>query len=358
MVLPANVTGGDPGHIGDHEEIHAALNNGIATPWAITPPDVVSPYGTVVDGPGTNLITNPSFEVDVAGWSVPAGNGSFTRESGGVVGDSFARLRFPTDSTAWASLTSPVLSPTTAGLAYTISFWWWAVAATNDFRMIIRWRDAANATIADTTWYLGGTSSAWARIERTATAPANAVSALVILYNATGTSTVAGDYYLDGFQFEQADKSSSYLDGSLGPGYAWSGTPHASTSTRVGGLHVLDASGKLYAPGIVHESWRIPTFQNGWVEYDSNYPVRYRKENGRVWVKGLAKSGTIGTAIFTFPIGYRPTANARYFVTRGHTGSAFVTNYLYVHADGSLIIQSGTNVECSLDGISFDVETT
>ena len=44
-----------------------------------------------------------------------------------------------------------------------------------------------------------------------------------------------GTFRLDGVQVEKLSSVTPYCDGTFGPGYAWTGTPHASTSTRAAG---------------------------------------------------------------------------------------------------------------------------
>jgi hypothetical protein len=50
------------------------------------------------------------------------------------------------------------------------------------------------------------------------------------------------------------------------------------------------------------------TFSNGWVDYlpGSYETAAYKKENGRVYVRGLVKNGTIGAVGFNLGVGYRP----------------------------------------------------
>lgn len=58
--------------------------------------------------------------------------------------------------------------------------------------------------------------------------------------------------------------------------------------------------------------WLAPVFTNGWTSYAAPFgPVGYRKLNGVVFLRGLAQTGTLNTAIFTLPVGYRPTLNLR-----------------------------------------------
>jgi hypothetical protein len=68
--------------------------------------------------------------------------------------------------------------------------------------------------------------------------------------------------------------------------------------------------------GLGYDKWHVvgttgePAFQNGWTNYDITgtwQPARFRKfPGGLVSVQGLVKSGTLDTAIFTLPAGYRP----------------------------------------------------
>lgn len=54
-----------------------------------------------------------------------------------------------------------------------------------------------------------------------------------------------------------------------------------------------------------------PAFENGWVNYGSVEATAafYKDPWGRVHIKGLVKTGTINTTIFTLPVDYRPPAN-------------------------------------------------
>lgn len=91
-----------------------------------------------------------------------------------------------------------------------------------------------------------------------------------------------------------------------------------------------------------------PAFQNGWVAYGSSYgKVGYWKDPfGFVHLKGLAKSGTINTNIFTLPPGYRPYERKRYMaVSNGAVG------ILDVLTDGSVLPVTGNNTYFQLDGL-------
>jgi len=48
-------------------------------------------------------------------------------------------------------------------------------------------------------------------------------------------------------------------------------------------------------------------FQNSWVDWGSLQIAQYRKHiDGMIQVRGVVKSGTSGSVIFTLPTGYRP----------------------------------------------------
>jgi hypothetical protein len=56
-------------------------------------------------------------------------------------------------------------------------------------------------------------------------------------------------YYVDALQVEEKGYATTYCDGSLGVGYSWSGTAHASTSTRLDSY--LDLSNYCVLDGLV-----------------------------------------------------------------------------------------------------------
>lgn len=101
---------------------------------------------------------------------------------------------------------------------------------------------------------------------------------------------------------------------------------------------------------VVIEQWNTPSFLNSWINYGSTRnPVGYFKDPfGIVHLRGVAKSGTIGTAIFNLPAGYRPT-NQEVFpvVSNGTFG------YCDVFSSGDVVASSGTNLAFALDGMTF-----
>lgn len=91
-----------------------------------------------------------------------------------------------------------------------------------------------------------------------------------------------------------------------------------------------------------------PTMQNGWINYSTTYQYAgYRKdESGTVHVKGLVKSGTVNTSVFTLPVGYRPAYN-HIFPSDSNSAIERVDAY----ADGRIMAYTASNawfsIECS-----------
>jgi hypothetical protein len=93
-------------------------------------------------------------------------------------------------------------------------------------------------------------------------------------------------------------------------------------------------------------------FKNSWVNFGApNESASYYKDPlGVVRLRGIVKSGTINTAMFTLPAGYRPS-NTRHFavVSNGAFGD------VYVDSSGNVICSVGSNTWVSLDSVTFDV---
>jgi len=93
-------------------------------------------------------------------------------------------------------------------------------------------------------------------------------------------------------------------------------------------------------------------FANSWVNFGApTESTSYFKDPfGIVHLRGAAKSGTVGAAIFTLPAGYRP-ANQRYFAVISNS----LFGYLYVNSSGNVVLSSGSNASVTFDGVHFDV---
>lgn len=96
--------------------------------------------------------------------------------------------------------------------------------------------------------------------------------------------------------------------------------------------------------------WITPTLSGTWVDYGAPWQgAGYRKLNNEVVeLRGLVRSGTIGTAIFVLPAGFRPAAD-EYFAV--NSNGAFGT--VSVDSSGNVTPQVGSTSYVSLAGIHF-----
>lgn len=102
---------------------------------------------------------------------------------------------------------------------------------------------------------------------------------------------------------------------------------------------------------IQQPAWSNATYQNSWVDFSASYhSVGYYKDShGVVHLRGVAKNGTNGTAIFTLPSGYRPSKG---MIFPAASNSAF--GYVDISTGGA-VVATGSNIWFSLNGISFKV---
>ena len=117
--------------------------------------------------------------------------------------------------------------------------------ATLNCRVRIRFYDAASAggsQVGESLGTLASVGSSWVGFEHSGTAPASTVSARVTFLN-TDTGSGGDVLHLKLAQGEVKSYATSYTDGTLGTGYAWTGTDYASTSTRAASSASLSPAG-------------------------------------------------------------------------------------------------------------------
>ena len=96
-----------------------------------------------------------------------------------------------------------------------------------------------------------------------------------------------------------------------------------------------------------------PAFENSWINFvtsgEQATAAFYKDSFGRVYIKGLVKSGTINTDIFTLPTGYIPSE-------RIHLGTMSNSAYgtLRIDTDGAVRAQTGNNTSFAIN-CSFKV---
>ena len=103
------------------------------------------------------------------------------------------------------------------------------------------------------------------------------------------------------------------------------------------------------------EAWIAPTLLNSWVDFGSgDQPSGYMKDHlGFVHLRGLVKTGTVGSPIFNLPAGYRPAKDENFpTISNGALGRLKINGT--TATVGDVIPVAGSNVYFSLAGISFD----
>lgn len=201
----------------------------------------------VVDGPWagtralsveqatTNLCVNPSFEVNVTdGWSLAGGTNPIRSRSSSVARFGSYSAQLQAGSTAGGRLVSSNIA-LADGETITMSVYAYQIAA-NVARLIVY--DLTNAMIRATVDAIG--TRQWERLVGSWTNnTGGTVDVQVWLVNRFGDGATSA--WFDGVQAEKLAAPTSYTDGTLGTGYAWTGAAHNSTSTRAATNANLDA---------------------------------------------------------------------------------------------------------------------
>jgi hypothetical protein len=93
-----------------------------------------------------------------------------------------------------------------------------------------------------------------------------------------------------------------------------------------------------------------PGFENAWVNYGPccNTAGFYKDRFGLIHLKGLVKTGAIGSTIFTLPAGYRSPLELLLPTVSNNAFGEIVT-----YPDGRVVANAGSNAFISLDAIVF-----
>lgn len=215
--------------------------------------------GTTVTGVRTNLITNPNFETNIAGWTAGGGGSAVAHappQGAAMLGALTLRLTGSSASFLSDCFNSQFI-PVTPGLPYTFSMivqrnnsagWTGAVC-----RVYIDYYTATSSTssIQSITQINVTNPDVNYNFTRTITPP-DGITRMKLHFQGdsgrTQLSTTA--LFFDGLLFEQASSALPYFDGSTPDtatvDYAWTGTANASTSTAttVAGLQTFYPGGR------------------------------------------------------------------------------------------------------------------
>jgi hypothetical protein len=112
--------------------------------------------------------------------------------------------------------------------------------------------------------------------------------------------------------------------------------------SATGNVDILTGNAGVFRNSVLwdDDAWTSVSFSNSWTDYGSGYQAaRYKMTGGQVEVQGLIKSGTLGTAAFTLPTGYRPAGNLQFGTIDGANAAARID----VNTAGQVIPQTGSN---------------
>lgn len=303
------------------------------------------PYSIVNDIATTNLWTNPSMETNTTGFTgistgVAPALAQYVTEQ--YIGSNCLRV---TKTTALANdgVETNALAGFTNGVVYVVS---WFQKNGPSATLTSRYQ----ATVVDgnggsTT---GGISTQdvdefnWTRNYIVHTV-SGAVPATLKLQIRSLDAIAQLDLLVDGVQFEQTTYT-SYCDGSLGPGYSWSGTAHASASSRVAGIHFLNPVTGTQGTWVIN---RLGNMVFG-TELFQVYPLTIYKETIRTsegFVSGnfvaVSNASAASTATIT---GVDANASVKLGNTRNHTGA--------MNGMAGSIIHGGSGTITNAHGVS------
>jgi hypothetical protein len=184
----------------------------------------------------TNLVPNPSFEVNTNGWFNR--NGSSIARTTSQFYSGSASMQITTSASVNNGITAAPYIPVAVGSSYTLSAYAKIATGTltNCYALII-WVNSGGTEVSRVTGTFTTITTDWTRLTASGVAPAGAVNAEIsIVRNTAGAGSV---WFVDGILFEQSASVLPYFDGTYVYAYsgyglyskAWNGTANASTST-------------------------------------------------------------------------------------------------------------------------------
>jgi hypothetical protein len=179
----------------------------------------VAPFGTT----RVNLLTNPSVELALTGWSTLAGSTIARVTTGGYAGPAAVQVtRGTTSNNQGIAGTVAVVS----GQQYTFSAYLRNTAGiTRNMYAQIGW---PGGTFSTSTITAVAAADGWVRLAATGTAPSSGTAALYVVTGTTAQNASGQTALIDALLMEQSATAGSYFDGSK-DGF-WTGDPHTSTS--------------------------------------------------------------------------------------------------------------------------------
>lgn len=199
--------------------------------------------GLWVEEGTTNLVTNPSFEVNTTGWVVALPNRTASRVTSHARSGSASLQVTHTAGTGSQGAVSGIQNITLTAVAHTWSCYVYIPSSWTGGTIVLTTAGFVSASLPAVTEANMAITDQWQRLEYTFTPDAGDLVGDV--YVSATSWTINESVYIDCAQVEAKAYATSYCDGSLGDGYAWTGTAHASTSTRAASSASVDPTDRI-----------------------------------------------------------------------------------------------------------------
>jgi len=264
-------------------------------------------------GPTTNLVVNPSFEVNITNGWTQQGDGTFSQQTlSGYSGSKVLKIVAGTVPTLVQSVHNPSVYVERGG-SITASC---LVKCGTIGKAGVRICKDSNPPLDVYDFNRKANMIERVSVTYTNNGP-SAIYVNIQLTNEGNDSTL--EAFFDAAQFEKKTWPTAYCDGSLGDGYAWTGTEHNSTSTRedipvwtpltvktgyIDTLQGLDAVLHYFSEARLEQLRSFPGLASA-VEVDGRYeiPVRTRVRNqashdyyGK-WLEGIISAPEIADKV-------------------------------------------------------------
>lgn len=288
----------------------------------------------------TNLLTNPSFETDATtSWAVTSGTFATNAQSAeqSYFGTYSNKLVNSSGSLAQRHTTFTATAATS-----TVSIWVYRASGSGTITLTLQANFAPFTVIGSVS--ASATTGAWQRLVVSGSTTATSSYRLRVDV-ATGVTC-----YVDGAQAEGKAYVTPYCDGSLGlsspdgtasesgtyvNGHTWSGTKHASASSRTASLLTYPSSGNFIANQGTLSLWYYEPGNTGaasalfgWRIDGNNYFAVYRSDGTTIKPYAFTNSG--GTGVATGTAGAAQAAGWHHLVVTWNNGGGSGSLKMYV----------------------------
>lgn len=196
----------------------------------------------------TNLVTNPSFEVDLRGWGSNAGATVARSTADAYSGTASALVTQAATSFSGIILTDKI--PVVVGKSYVASVYVKGITASQNLTFNLHQLNSSDAIVRqdNTGTFIQSSADGWVRRTFNFTAAADVVTVRPMVVHPS-TATAGHQFYVDAFLIEEASANAlgTYFDGSTDAEAQWTGTAHYSTSRLRGPSAELRNTNK-YSP--------------------------------------------------------------------------------------------------------------